>query len=276
MIASLPMYDGQATGWLYDELWHDLRDALRAQGIEAPDELTRSGDPWADWQDPGLLISQTCGLPFRAKLHETLTLVAAPALWVPDFYVPASADRPAEGPVPCPPGRYYSIVVAHKNDNRREFKEFDGAHLAYNDALSQSGWGLLAQLCDAEGVSFGRATRTGAHRASALAVVKGRADIAAIDVATWFGPLSTDRWTKDLRVVTRTPQSPALPFVTAFPDLKDALFQTLQSVMAYRFDGSKGLPSLQDALNIAPEGVVPARLDDYLAIPLPPAPPPEN
>ncbi len=273
MIASLPMYDSQSTGWLYDMLWDDIRDHLRKDGIDAPDKLTRNATPMDDWLNPGLLLSQTCGLPFRAQLHEHLTLVAAPAFWVPDFETPPAGREPARGPVLVAPGQYYSVVVARKDDPRQKFEEFQGATLAYNEPLSQSGWGLMYQLCCETGVQFDRAVQTGAHRASALSVLKSRADLASIDMATWFGPMANDRWRADLKIIARTPHSPALPFVTAQPDLVEPLFAALKSAMGYAYRDGDDLDTLHDGLNIAPDGVVRANLADYMAIPIPPAPP---
>lgn len=273
MIASLPMYERKGETLWHDDLWSEIRDRLRATGIDAPDRLTRSGDPWSDWQSNDLLLSQTCGLPYRASLHKHLTLVGAPALWVPDTFEPEDATLASSRPTALPPGKYYSVIVARADDTRRDFLDFAGARLAYNDALSQSGWGLMHAHANKQGVTFGSGVLTGSHRASALAVVKGRADIAAIDVATWYGPLKNDRWTSYLKIVDRTALSPALPYVTAFPDLVAPLFDALKGAMAYPYKEKDDLPCLQDVLNIAPEGVVPADPQAYAAISLPPAPP---
>ena len=273
MIASLPMYDLPGGDWRYDELWSDIRDALRARGVDAPEALTRSGDPAADWARDDLLLSQTCGLPFRHHLHERLTLVAAPAFLLPDHHPDCPPDP--RRPTDLPAGQYYSVIVARADDPRTTFSDFDGARLAYNEPLSQSGWGLMSAHAARHGVSFGSGLRTGAHRASALAVLKGRADLAAIDVATFHGPLAQDRWRRELRIIDRTALSPALPYVTAFADLADTLFEAMRSTMAYDAADPRDIPPLQDSLNIAPEGVVRADRAAYMAIPLPPDPPAE-
>ncbi len=271
MIVSLPMYDLPGGDYRVDEMWADIRDALRDMGIDAPNDLTRSGDPAADWARDDLLLSQTCGLPYRHHLHKRLTLVAAPAIWVPD--VDGPQGNTDGRPTALPAGQYYSVIVAHKNDPRTQFQDFDGAKLAYNDPLSQSGWGLMSAHAVANGVTFGSGLSTGSHRASALAVVKGRADLAAIDVLTWFGPLSQDRWRSDLRIIGRTALSPALPYVTAFPPLAAPLFDALKTALAYDYAKPADIPPLADSLHIAPEGVVAANPAAYNAIALPPPPP---
>lgn len=274
MIASFPMYDSPATARSYDRLWARIRDHLRGAGIDAPDALTRSADPWDDWQHPDLLLSQTCGLPYRARLHDRLHLVAAPAWRMPDHLDPVPPNHAARAPAPLPPGRYYSVVVVRKGDHQDKLRSYDGARLAYNDPLSQSGWGLMAQLADQHGIRFASGLNTGSHRAAARAVATGRADIAAIDVATWHGPMATARWRSALKIIAHTPTSPALPFVTARPELAAPLFAALKSVMRSAGPDTRGPVRLHDALNLAPDGVVAARQADYMAIPLPPDPPP--
>ena len=69
MIASLPMYDMPHLRGAHDRYWTAIRDALGY----GPDALTRGGDPWAEWQSPDLLLGQTCGLPYRARLHDKVT-----------------------------------------------------------------------------------------------------------------------------------------------------------------------------------------------------------
>ncbi len=273
MIASLPMYDWDARQWHNDELWTELARYLRKAGIDAPDRLTRSGNPAEDWANPGLLLSQTCGLPFRHHLHETLHLVAAPALWVPDRDMPSFPSTDPTRPTRLPPGQYYSVIVVRDEFPRLRFEDFDGARLAYNEPLSQSGWGLMHAHAAGRGVRFGSGLQTGSHRASALAVIQRKADIAAIDVATWVGGLQSD-FGRYLRIIDRTALSPALPYVTAFPELVPALYNALKEALRYDYVDRDDLPWLQDALDIAPEGVVPADRAAYMAITLPPAPPP--
>jgi len=213
---------------------------------------TKRSHPWQDWTSPDLLLSQTCGLPFRAKLHDQLTLVAAP-VW--------------DGPIAMKPGRYVSVVVARTGDPRGDITAFDGATLAYNDPLSQSGWGLMMQLCKARSIAPGAGLMTGSHRASALAVVKSKADFAAIDAVTWYHLQAHNRWTRELRVIAQTASSPALPFVTAKPELAPALRAALQHALS-----DAGDDIVIQSLFFASPGVIAAKRDDYMAIPLPPSP----
>ena len=243
VIASLPMYDRAETRDATDRLWQAIARALRARGIDAPDALARDGDPWAHWRAPNLLLSQTCGLPFRATLHEILTLVGTP-----DYALPG-----------CPPGHYCSVIVA-----RREATPGDGACLAFNDGLSQSGWAAALDWAAATGRRFGALLRTGTHAASARAVAEGRADLAAIDAVTWRLLRRHEGWTAALQVIDATPPTPGLPLVTgAGRDPAPLAAAVAHAIAALA-------PSDADALGL--RGLARIPTEAYLAMPLPPSP----
>lgn len=199
MIASLPMYDRPEMHAVNDRFWTAVADELRARGIAAPDSLTRSGDPWADWAHPALVLSQTCGMPFRKRLAGKVTLVATPVYDIADV----------------PPGHYHSVIVCRRDDPRRTIRDFRDATMACNDKLSQSGWTAPQLHLSSAGVRPRRVVQTGAHAASAAAVAEGHADLAGIDVLTWRMIERFDPLVRDLRVIDRTPDTPALPFITA-------------------------------------------------------------
>ena len=76
MIAHLGMYAVPAAN---EALWMQTRCALGY----GPDRLTQSDDFWQIWQDPDLLFSQTCGYPFRARLHKQVQLIGTPDYGLP-------------------------------------------------------------------------------------------------------------------------------------------------------------------------------------------------
>ena len=126
MIASLPMYDRPETRGPYDRLWARIRDELKLlwadrpeTGYPLPEALTHNGDPWDHWQDPDLVLSQTCGLPYRSVLHPNVTLIGTP-----DY-----------GLAGCPPGYYHSVFIARDPD--ATLADLAGHRFAYNEALSQ-------------------------------------------------------------------------------------------------------------------------------------------
>lgn len=245
MIASLPMYDRPETAAANDALWQGIRSAYG----EGPETLTRDGDLWDHWLSPDLLLSQTCGYPYRARLHGCVTLVGSPILDLPD----------------CQPGYYHSVLVARADDPRARPEEYTSARLAYNDALSQSGWAAPQNWAAARGCTFTNSVHTGAHRASALAVSEGRADIAAIDVLSWHLIQTHDPFAPRLRVLAHTDPTPALPYITALGRNADALREAIDTAI-------HALPApLLTTLGIKGVTYIPAA--DYLALPIP-APPP--
>ncbi len=77
-VASLPMYDWPQIEAANDALWAAIANSLRAQGVEAPRKLARGGDLTADWRNPRLLFSQTCGYPYVKHLRGEVALIATP------------------------------------------------------------------------------------------------------------------------------------------------------------------------------------------------------
>jgi len=246
MIAALPMYDRPETAAANDRLWQGMRAGLGY----GPETLTRDGDFWDIWQSPDLLIAQTCGYPFRARLHHQVQLVGTPVLALPD----------------TPPGHYHSALVIRADDPREAPQDFATAPFAYNEALSQSGWAAPQNWAAARGFNFSNPLQTGAHRASAMAVSEGRADIAAIDALTWDILRAHDRFTDNLRVLARTDPTPALPYITAQANDPAPLFDALQTAIA-------GL-SQDDRTTLGITGLIRLPATDYLAVPNPPPPPP--
>ncbi len=241
MIAALPMYDRPELRSDTDALWAALRDALRARGIDAPDALTRDRDPWEVWQSPDLIFAQTCGLPFRARLHATVTLVATP-----DFALPG-----------CPPGHYNSVIIA------RDAAVPAHPRLAVNDTLSQSGWAALHGWLTAQAILPGPVTLTGAHAASARAVTDGSADLAAIDAQTWR-QLTRAGAADPALEIARTDPTPALPYITAAANDPAPIRAALSDALA-------ALPeSTRAALDL--HGIVQIDADTYRAVPIPPNP----
>lgn len=245
MIASLPMYDRAETASALDRLWARVRAALPDR---SPEHLIRDGDVWAHWRATDLLLSQTCGMPYRTHLNDDVTLVGTPVTGLD-----------------CPPGHYFSVFVARTDDPRSAVSDFGGARFAYNEPLSQSGWAAPMTYAAEQGLSFARFLPTGSHRASAYAVARGRADLAALDAVTWTMIERWDDVASDLRVITRTPPTPALPFITSKHRDPVPLFDALSTAIA---DLS---PSDRDTLSLYGVTQIPASA--YLAVPTPPPPP---
>lgn len=250
MIASLGMYDRPETAAANDRLWGNIRDGLRAECINAPETLTRGDHAyWDTWQSPDLVFSQTCGFPFRAKLHDHVTLIGTP-----DYGLPG-----------CPPGHYNSVFVARHDDPRTTLAEFSGAPFAYNEDLSQSGWAAPQNHASAHGLHFLPTMQTGGHRLSALAVADGRADLAAIDALTWELLTQYEPFAANLKEFARTePPTPVLPYITA-KGADAALYFRVTAAAIARLNAA-------DRATLHLRGLVRIPAESYLAVPTPPSP----
>ncbi|WP_239494556.1 phosphate/phosphite/phosphonate ABC transporter substrate-binding protein [Roseovarius amoyensis] len=243
-LASLPMYDRPEMRDAHDRLWQEIRARLG----DGPETLTRGGDLWDHWLSPGLVLSQTCGLPYRTRLFGKVAKVASPDNRLPD----------------CPPGHYFSIFVVRADDPRQDPAEFADARLAVNESVSQSGWGAPFNYARERGFAFADTMETGAHVLSAAAVAEGRADIAAIDALTWRLYQRHDPQAAELREIGRTTPTPAPPYITAIT--RDAA-----PVLAALTDAIDALtPADRDTLSLY--GVVQVSDAAYQAVPNPASP----
>ena len=249
MIASLGMYDFGPAQAANDRLWALVRDGLRTRGIAAPETLTRGEHAyWDAWQSPHLILSQTCGYPFRARLHDRVTYVGTP-------------DYGVDG---CPPGYYRSVFVARADDPRETLADFDGARFAYNEALSQSGWAAPQTHAAKLGISLPPALQSGGHRLSALAVAEGRADIAALDAVTHAMLREVEPQVAALRVLALTDPTPGLPYISAASQDPEPVFDALAEAIAAL--------SAPDRTKLRLKGLVRIPRETYLAVPNPPSP----
>ena len=185
--------------------------------MTAPEALTRgAGAYWDAWTAPDLVLSQTCGFPYRARLHGKVTLIGTP-----DY-----------GVAGCPAGHYCSVYVSRASDARSDLTEFDGAALAFNEDLSQSGWAAPQNHARSIGLSLPPRLRTGGHLNSARAVAEGRADIAALDAVTWDMIAQWESWSEGLKVVGQTPATPGLPYIAALGSDAGLMFDIVAAAIA--------------------------------------------
>jgi ABC-type phosphate/phosphonate transport system substrate-binding protein len=249
MIASLGMYDFGPLKPANDRYWALIRGGLRTRSIDAPENLTRGEAAyWQAWQSPDLILSQTCGYPFRARLHDKVAYVGTP-------------DYGVQG---CPPGHYCSVFVARADDPRETLSAFDGARFAYNEGLSQSGWAAPQTHAAKLGLSLPPTLQTGSHHASGEAVVEGRADIASLDAVTFAFLQASEPMAARLKVVGLTDPTPALPYITALGSDPGPIFDAVAGAIA-------ALPS-DDRTILKLKALVRIPITNYLAVPNPPSP----
>lgn len=212
MFASLPMYDRPENRAAHDALWSLMRTHLGT----GPDALDRTTDYVEGWARDDLLLGQICNLPYRAKFRGKVQRIAA-------------ADY---GLTDTPAGYYHSVFVVRKDDAARGLAPATLGRFAYNDALSQSGWGAALAAVQARGLQFHTTLRTGAHINSMTAVADGQADLACIDAVTWRMFEAWEPKARDLAVIDRTRASPGMTFITGLTQDTGAIRAALDSAIA--------------------------------------------
>lgn len=269
-IAALPMYDWPECRAETDASWRKLREALRAHGIAAPERLVRrngdmpavpggirdaagdviAGDPAtlpadafefdALWRHPRLLLAQTCWGPMEAGLAPHVRLVGQP-----DY-------SPYEGGA----GECYSSAILVRGEESvpapadglavLPLDRLRGGRLAYNGRDSMSGIVALRRDLEAAGESFALFSdlmETGSHRASAQAVLEGRADACAVDCRTWSLLRRFEARAGELAVVGWTARRKGLPYICSRMLPPDTV-ETLRAVLAdFTRAGRGGRPS---------------------------------
>lgn len=229
-VAALPMYDWPERRAEVDAEWASIRDTLRADGVDAPEALTRGFDDLHElWLRPNLLFAQTCWGPMEQGLSEHVQVVGQP-----DY----SAFKGGAG-------EFYSSALVMRRDggdaasDRRKLGSSDrrdglsrpddvshglplglmrNARFAYSAPDSMSGMLAVAQDLEAAGETlsiFAQRIETGGHRFSIKAVADGRADIAAIDGRSWALAEQFEPAARSLQVVGWTQLRTGLPYITA-------------------------------------------------------------
>ncbi len=199
MIASLMMYLRPENADAHGRYWALIRAALARRGIDSPAAMSNEADEFDVWTAPDLVLSQTCGMPYRLWLHDKVTLIGTPDFGVRD----------------CAPGHYRSAIVVRADDPRDTLAAYANARFTYNQTFSQSGYAAPYRCASDLGFWFPDRSQSHGHRSSARAVAEGRADIAALDAVSWRLIRRYDGFAKGLRVLDWTPPTPGLPYIAA-------------------------------------------------------------
>lgn len=168
-LISLPMYDVHHPDT--EALLAALRHLLREEGLDGDGLLySEPEDRLSHWQDPQLLLSQTCGYPLRALL--------------PNVQVVGTFHYQAAG---CDGFNYSSQLIVRASDAGKTLADFRGKRVVCNSDDSQSGYHGLRSLVaplQIDGKFFSDIAFSGSHRQSLAEVQAGTSDIAAIDAVT--------------------------------------------------------------------------------------------
>ena len=243
VIASLPMYTRPELDDTIAHFWDLIRKNLNDKGISAPKNLAQDAEDLSSWLNPSLVLSQTCGMPYRNFLHGKVQLVGTL-----DYNL-----------IDCPPGHYFSVMVVRKNDVRLTLKNYDKATFAYNMETSQSGFAAPLNHAIPHGISFPNRVETLGHLKSAEMVASGQADIAAIDAVTWMLIERYEAFASKLRVLERTtPNTPALPLITSLTIDSNMIYDAVKKAI-------KELPTdMRDAMLL--KGIVKISPSNYLNV----------
>lgn len=225
MIANLMMYERPELQGAHARFWDLVRSALADNGIAAPETLSQDADANSVWTDPEMVLSQTCGMPYRLWLHGKVQLIGTP-------------NYALQG---CPAGYYRSAFVVHADDPRTDLKAYKDAVFAYNQAHSQSGYAAAFWHVKPLGFWFEQTFYSRGHVASAKAVAEGQADIAAIDAQTWRNFERYEAVAARLRVLEWTTPTPGLPLITALAQDKDAIFDVVAHAIVALNDADRAL-----------------------------------
>ncbi|WP_326881785.1 phosphate/phosphite/phosphonate ABC transporter substrate-binding protein [Aliidongia sp.] len=217
-MAGFPMYDFADLQAANDAVWQVVAARLAAAGHDVPVGLDRSRTVDQLWQDPALVLAQSCGYPLLTSLRGRVRLVATP--------------RYRAGG--CAGAWWGSALVVRADDASPDLATFRGRRCAANQPHSNTGMNLLraavAEL--AMGQPFFRTvTWTGSHRGSLALVADGGADLAAIDAVTLahLGRIEPER-VGQTRILGWTAATPGLPFVTA-RDTDDATVDIMRAAL---------------------------------------------
>ncbi len=246
MIASLMMYQRPELNDAHKAFWTAIRSQLKQVSIDSPPTLSQHTNEFDVWQHPELVLSQTCGMPYRCWLHDKVTLAGTP-------------DYGIEG---CDAGYYHSVIVVNKNDSRSAAEEFKTAVFAYNQIFSQSGFAAAYEYFKQFDFWFTQLYQTGSHRLSALSVANGTSDIAAIDAMTWKLLCRYESWTSELQIFAKTCATPGLPLITSQKHDGKLVYQSVASALMQISDTHR------EQLGI--KALVAIEKEHYLAIPNPP------
>ena len=223
MHTALSMYDWPHLRQETDAFWRRWAQALRKRGINAPDSLDRERSPEEILDDPDLLVTQTCGLPYVSGLRDRMQLVATPCYR-------------ATG---CMGADYRSVLVTRKDAEGGSLAAFAGRVVAINGWQSHSGHTALWAAVHETGGTFPffrRAHLSGSHAGSMEAVAGGTADLASIDCVTWAHIAAAGHpAVPALRSIGMTPPASGLPFVTPRrrpPEFVAALRESLEETFA--------------------------------------------
>lgn len=202
---AMPMYNvSDQVARVWEEFLAAVIAGLRARGwtdamqiVSPPDDLLEF------WRSPDLLLAQTCGYPYATQLAEHVRLIGTPTFDLPG----------------CNGFNYASYFVVRESSGITSLEALRGKRAVINQQHSQSGMNALRYAIAPlalEGHFFGSVQESGAHLASLEFVLRGDADVAAIDCVTFgLAQRYAPKWVAGIRVLHTTESTPGLPLISS-------------------------------------------------------------
>lgn len=242
MIANLPMYHRPELETVHNRFWQLIRKNLQEFNIDSPEKLSQNAGEMEVWQRADLVLSQTCGMPYRKKLNGKVTLIGTPHYEIKD----------------CQPGYYHSAFVVHKNDTRTRLTDYENALFAYNNEMSQSGFAAAKAEAKKHNFWFQNTICSGGHLNSAKMIAGKKTEIAAIDAVSLTLMERYDDFYTDLKIIRWTEPTPALPYITALEQDKEIYFNAIKNAINALSQEDRKLLMIKDLISISS--------DTYLSI----------
>jgi len=213
LFASLPWYDFPSTAKHLDDVYSQIcQHLLDALNLSLAETLDRQTPLHEQWSDSALFLSQCCGPDLQTPAGQALEVIA----------------RPVFNTLNCPPGYYYSHIVA------RHKKLGPAPNVVVNSTTSFSGHTALLNWLAQNDRSYSNYQISRSHQGSINRLLSGEADVAAIDAYSWQF-INDD----NLEIIGRSETAPAPPFVRHSDCGIDAVRLSTAIDMAFRESGKQ-------------------------------------
>lgn len=196
------MYDFPEARSATDAWWTGLTRHLKHEGVaDIPQKLLRRDDLIEQWNDPALLISQTCGYLLAGDLRSALQPLATPHYTAPG----------------CSGPDYASVILVRDSHPATELKDLRDGVAVYSRIYSHAGYNALREIIaplSGGRPFFSKVIGSGSHVDSIRLLAAGAGDIATVCCVIYA---FVSRWRPGAlagtRVLGYTPSAPAPPYV---------------------------------------------------------------
>jgi ABC-type phosphate/phosphonate transport system substrate-binding protein len=213
------MYDFPEVRGATDAWWSGLARHLRRAGIaDVPSQLLRRDNLIEQWNDPSLVLSQTCGYLLTHQLNAVLQPFATP------HYAVAGCTGPT----------YSSVILTRIEYSGRSLNDFRGGVAVFSRPYSHAGYnafrGLIAPLAGGQPF-FAKVINAGSHLDSIACIARGEGDLATIDCIVYaFVSRFRPQMLSGTCTLGYTAAAPAAPYVAPIGASADTLARLRRAV----------------------------------------------